>query len=392
MNRIQKLLVHLRDTDAAAGQLNELSSENPVDDAFVFNLRAIQKRKSDLQRRLDMELRETTLENIQNNISDERDDFFPIQNMEPHFRVNEDGKIDFSDLFDIRRENLEHLKSLHPILQSMCDDLARILEPANYPPYQYLRERVSAYAALIGHDIDDLSFSRLSVEGLRLDRAAALIRDMDVPPLNAEMRETIESLSELHHVFILSTPEGRELEMARLRVHPFSLQEEVGYGTAVVEFAKAMRSWPDLIDPVAATSVLAAVEQLRKPERTQSLQVSIQSSAVSAAAISILIVLSAIAIVSGSAVLGVVAGASLLVGGEGLKRSKTYTSLVSLVVRGLDRLSDGAIAGVGGHVEGPKSYLKFLPLAETQLRRLSHAGLRWIERVLDWGKGRNSNE
>jgi len=65
MNQIHRLLEQLQDTDSTVEQLERLAADSPNDPAYAINARAIRKRRADLERRLNAELRITQADLVQ---------------------------------------------------------------------------------------------------------------------------------------------------------------------------------------------------------------------------------------------------------------------------------------------------------------------------------------
>ena len=78
MNQIQRLLEQLQDTDSAADQLLHLAADNPDDPALAVNADAIRKRRTDLARRLNSELRTTQSDLVQYHVQRTEVDRYPV--------------------------------------------------------------------------------------------------------------------------------------------------------------------------------------------------------------------------------------------------------------------------------------------------------------------------
>jgi hypothetical protein len=77
MNHIHRLLEMLQDTDTAASRFEQLGADNPTDDIHTINMRAIRKRRADLERRITTELRATQSDLIEYHVERKEIDRYP---------------------------------------------------------------------------------------------------------------------------------------------------------------------------------------------------------------------------------------------------------------------------------------------------------------------------
>jgi hypothetical protein len=327
----------------------------------------------------------------------------PTQGYGPHFEIDERGVITSAptEALDRQGNNVARLKSLHPSLRALSTDLIGGLGTGNIPHW-YLRERAEAYARLIDRDLERIDFALLYVEGVRLANAEKAaterIADKELPPLDARLREGLDTLLHVHGTFMLATAEGIELlaEEERYRRTP---QEEIEYRAAAVDFAQTLQNRPDVIEPRTASLVLASAEEIGKGNNADRSGVvatgTVKNVAITVSTAATLAALSAGAIASASPALIVGAGAAVLVVGEGLKKSKSFAAVAALVTNGLDLASEAEVANVLLNLSHRlKPQLRFVLMAEAQLRRLAaqRKELAWLTRWLDWIKQQVSHE
>jgi hypothetical protein len=321
----------------------------------------------------------------------------PTQGYGPHFEVGDDGVIALApaEAFDRQGNNVGRLKRLHPSFRVLSTDLIAKLGTGNIPHW-HLRERAEAYARLIEQDLEHIDFALLYVEGVRLanaEKAAAeKITAKELPPLDAHVRETIDTLLQLHGAFMLATVEGIELIAEEERYHR-TPQEEIEYRAAAIDLAQRLKNSPDIIDPQAASLVLASAEEIGKGANSERSGVvatgTVKNVVITVSTAATLATLSAGAIASASPALIVGAGATVLVVGEGLKKSKSFAAVAALVTNGLDLASEAEVGRVLSNLSRRlKPQLRFVLVAEPQLRRLAgqREELAWLTRCLDWIK------
>ncbi len=106
--------------------------------------------------------------------------------------------------------------------------------------------------------------------------------------------------------------------------------------------------------------------------------------------------IAAAAAASQSSVLMGGAAATVLVVGEGLKKSKSYMIMTALVTKGLDRVSDKEVVKACKDVgERLRPHIRFVLDSGSRLRALAdqrESGLSWVVNSLDWLKHSVSGE
>lgn len=78
MNEIHRILELLQDTDEASVRFEQLTRDNPDDLANLVNVRAVRKRRADLERRLNAELRTSQADLVQYHIKKTEEDRYPV--------------------------------------------------------------------------------------------------------------------------------------------------------------------------------------------------------------------------------------------------------------------------------------------------------------------------
>ena len=140
-----------------------------------------------------------------------------------------------------------------------------------------------------------------------------------------------------------------------------------------------------------AAFVLGTADEIGKganPERSDTVATGIvKNAAITVSTAAALATLTAAAAATGSPALIVGAGATVLVVGDGFRKSKPFAAVSALVTKGLDNAAEGEVLKALGNLsEHLKPQLKFVLQIEPQLRRL--AGQReefnWMIRFLDW--------
>ncbi len=316
----------------------------------------------------------------------------PKQGYGPHFEIGDDGIITFAPPAKLDRlgNNIDRLNKLHPTLQELSRALVEALGKGNVP-HGHLLARAQTYDALINKTIESIDFSLLYIAGLRLANAEkASSGDKELPSLDASVRETIDSLLQLHGAFMLATVEGAEAIAAEER-YQRNPQEENEYRSAAVNFAKSLQDQPEVVDPRAASTILSAVEEIGKganPERSGAVATGIVKNAIITLSIAAALgALSAGAVASGSAPLAVVVGAAAIVATEGLRKSRAFVALAALVSQGIDKASEGEIMkALADFREGFKPQLRFFLSIEANIKRLAgqRQEFKWLTKTLPW--------
>jgi hypothetical protein len=318
----------------------------------------------------------------------------PAQGYGPHFEIGDDGIITFAPpaALDRHGNNVARLKKLHPSLRTLSSDLVGALGKGNIPHW-HLRDRAEAYCALIDQDLEEIDFSLLYVEGVRLANSAkATIGESELPSLAPPVREALDTLLQVHGTFIMATAEGLEAIAAEERYRR-TPQEEIAHRVATVEFAQSLQNSPQVIDPKVASFVLGTAEEIGRgtnSERSDAVATgAVKNVSITVTTAATLGALSVAATASGSTPLIVGALVTWLLVGEGLKKSKPFAAVAGLVTKGLNKASDAEMANAMRNLgQRFKPHLRFVLMAETQLRRL--AGRReefeWLIRALEWIK------
>lgn len=78
MNEIQRLLDQLQDTDSATLHFQQLAQGDPHNILHAINVRAVRKRRTDLERRLNAELKTTQADLVQYHIKKTEEDRYPV--------------------------------------------------------------------------------------------------------------------------------------------------------------------------------------------------------------------------------------------------------------------------------------------------------------------------
>lgn len=186
----------------------------------------------------------------------------PRQSPGPHFEITSSGVIDFMppEALDREGNNVARLRQLHPVLRDLARNLAERLGKGNIPHAQ-LATRIAEYRRQIDQELDQINFTLLYVEGVRLANAqkAAIekVAEHELPPLEETDQEALETLLQVHGTVMLSTTSGAELIAAeqRYRRRPADERE---YQLAAIDFAASLENKPDVITPNAAAFILGA--------------------------------------------------------------------------------------------------------------------------------------
>ena len=319
---------------------------------------------------------------------------FPEQGYGPHFEIREDGIIAFAPpaALDRQGNNIERLTKLHPAVRELAKDLVNALRQGNIP-HSHLLSRAEAYGTLIDQDIDQIDFALLYAAGVRLANAEkASSGDSDLPSLSASVRETVDSLLQLHATFISASVEGLQALAAEERYHR-TPQEETEYRAAAVEFAERLQKHPEIVDPKVATAVLEAAEEIGKgtnPERSSTVATGmVKNVTITVSVAATLGALTAGAIASGYVVVTAVTGAAVLVAAEGLKKSRPFAALSAAVTEGIDKASEGKVLeSLRGMRDQFKSQFGFFVSAEPVLRQLAgrRSEFTWLTNTSQWLK------
>jgi len=318
----------------------------------------------------------------------------PRQGPGPHFIIRDDGRIDFApaDALDQQGNDIALLKALHPDLRELSRDSVEALDKDNRP-HAALLERGYSYRELIDQELEDVSFGRLYVAGVRLrnalDAANEKIAEGELPPFDERTREVLESLLNLHGPFVLGTAVGLELVSAEAR-YQRNPAEERELRRASEEFARGLLGRPEIIAPKAAEFILGATEEIgvgKNPER---------STIVATATVTNVVIVSVAAATISALVVagGIVAGPPGLVGGavfsllgfEALKKSKSFLAIVGKLASGFDKLSyadlEKKIVNLKRRLEPHAAFVRAMEPTLAKLGAAKH--YKWLTDSLHW--------
>lgn len=319
----------------------------------------------------------------------------PTQGPGPHFEIDQRGIIGFAppEALDRRGNHVRRLRSLQPTLCDLSSRVAAALGAGN-SPHSNLRDRATEYRERVNQPLEQVNFTLLYVEGVRLanaDHAATRkIIEGELPSLDAPIREALDSLLQLHGTFLMATVEGIEAIAAeeRYRRRP---DEESDYRAAAVDFAASLQNQPGVIDPSAASLVLGAAEQIghgANPERSGVAGTGAVRNVAIALAVGAAVValppVGAFELGTGGSIAGTL---GLLVFGEGLKKSKAFADVTSLITRGVDAASRADfIERLRALAALFRSHLELVQEIEPKMRRIARHGdeFSWINKLLDW--------
>jgi hypothetical protein len=316
----------------------------------------------------------------------------PPQGYGPHFEIGDDGIITFAPPGSLDQEgnNVDRLKKMHPALRDLSKILVQALGKGNVP-HVYLLDRSKAYHELIDREPESIDFSLLYMAGVRLANAEkAATSDSDLPSLPTSVRETIDSLLQLHGTFILASRAGLEAIEAEQR-YQRTRQDEADYRTAAIDFAQRLQNQPTVVDPKVALAVLNAAEEIGKgvnPDRSSTVATGIlKNVTITFVTAATLGTLTAGALATGSAVLVTVAGAASLVAAEGLKKSKPFAALAAFVTQGIDKTAQAELPGYLENLrERFAPQFRFFLTAEKHLKRLAgeRQEFKWLTKTMRW--------
>jgi hypothetical protein len=319
----------------------------------------------------------------------------PGQGPGPHFTIGYDGQIRFAppQAIDQVGNNIDRLASLQPLL---IDAAATLLDGLSRNEHPHLAKLIAEYAEAVQENIDTIDFSRLFGLGLRLQNAAAAaerqISERLLPPLEDNVREALESLTNLHGPFILSTKEGLELiEIAERYKRRPEAEREIR--EAALQLGQELLREPEIIEPDAAAFIKEMAEEIDngpQPERgtTYSLGITRNVSIVliAGATCGSLPVVGGLVAGAPGAIIG---GIAALIGLEGLKKTKSFEGVRGTITESVDKVADTDLMKVlGQKVSTFAPHLQFVLKHEALLRRLAgdRIQFRWLHSYLDWLK------
>ena len=317
----------------------------------------------------------------------------PNQGVGPHFVLDEAGVIRFAppEALDPQGNNVALLRSLHPRLLELLATLADAFARTN--AHEHLGGCLASYRKLLDRPLGQLDFGLLVAEGMILTNADAEdAADREEPDLDPAARSTLNSVLQLHGMFVTATRIGlTALAMeAAWRRRP---EQEREQREAAVEFAEDLQGKPDVIGPAEAAAVREAARQIGQgpnPERSGTVATGMLRN--------VAIVMTVGATVASLPVggglefgsVGAIAGTLFaLLGSEALIRSKPFGSVAHAITSRLNLLSEAELrrelASIA-HTFQPQ--LQFVLRAEPALRRLAgdRDAFAWLHRSLDWMK------
>jgi hypothetical protein len=194
----------------------------------------------------------------------------------------------------------------------------------------------------------------------------------------------------LHGTFILSTSDGLSL-LAAEEGYQRRPEEEESIREATLEFAQELQKRPDIVDPETAKFVLNSAKEMGEgtnPQRgivvasgtTKNIAIVI----VAGATIGAMPIVGSI-VAGGAGLVG--GGLAALVGAEGLKKSKPFLAIASLVTKSLDTLTEGDLQQFFEiKAKSLAPHLNFVLKIEPVLRRLAkdRDQFKWVIVSLDW--------
>jgi hypothetical protein len=242
---------------------------------------------------------------------------------------------------DRRGNNLDRLQKMHPTLRELSQGIVEALGRGN-APHSYLHERSKSYDDIINRALEEIDFALLYMEGLRLANAErAVSGDGELPPLEAPVRERMDSLLQLHGTFVLASRDGLEAYEAEQR-YKRNQQQEADYRSAAVDFANSLQGRPEVVDPAVASAALSAAEEIGRggnPERSGTVATGVLGNLTVTLSVAAAVgTLSLATVGTGSAALIAMAMAVGLVATEGLKKSQPFIALSGLVTQGIDHV------------------------------------------------------
>ncbi|MGY2808703.1 hypothetical protein [Bradyrhizobium sp. USDA 4506] len=225
---------------------------------------------------------------------------------------------------DRQGNNVDRLRRMHPTLRELSQGLVETSGLGN-APHSYLHERAKTYNDLVKRALEEIDFSLLYVEGVRLSNAErAVASDKELPPLDAPVRETVDSLLQLHGSFILASRDGLEAYEAEQRYRR-NQQQEADYRSAAVDFASGLQNKPEVVDPSVASAALNAAQKIGRganPERSGTVATGLLGNLTVTLTVGAGIGTLSLAASTGSPALIGLAAAATLVAAEGLKKIK----------------------------------------------------------------------
>lgn len=221
---------------------------------------------------------------------------------------------------------------------------------------------------------------------------AADAADREEPDLDPAARSTLDSVLQLHGMFVTATTVGQTV-LAREAAWRRRPEQEREQREAAVRFADDLQGKPEVIGQAEAAAVRHAARQIGEgpnPERSGTLATGMLRNVaiVMTAGATVASLPVAGALEFGSA--GTVAGALFaLLGSEALIRSRPFGSVAHAITSRLNLLSEAELRRELESIASTfRPQLQFVLHAEPVLRRLAgdRDALAWLHRSLDWIK------
>lgn len=185
----------------------------------------------------------------------------------PVFDIGTDGRLHIATLPTPQNNyNADLLEEL----RNTTSDLLQSLTGTN--AYTVLLNKIEGYNSAITQE--PLSISRLYAWGVKIENAAhatnTQIENEDLPSMPMAMEQNLKSLLEIHHAFIMSHEDGRELaESASL--YRLSSEQTIAFKMAAERISQAINDLPSAIAEGVSEQVLEAVKEIGagpEPERS----------------------------------------------------------------------------------------------------------------------------
>lgn len=321
----------------------------------------------------------------------------PTQGAGPHFKINDDAVLVFESpiLVDGDGNNISRMRSLQPVIVDAAKQVLAAVRSNEQPQLIYVAKE---YLDLINRDVSEIDTARLYGVGLRLSNSHAaakrLIEDRLLPPLEDSAAEALESLIALHGPFVLSTKAGREL-LSDAERYTRKPTDEEAITTAALELGRKLESESQIADRDVGRFVREAAGELTSEDETEKVAV---YSAATMKNITIVIIagatLAALPIVGGvlAGPPGIAAGAiAMLLGNEGLKKSKSFGVLQEKITKGLDAAEGVEAVSLAKKLDP----LRLFALRnEAILRKMAgtNPAFQWMHKYLDWIKAQSMPE
>lgn len=319
----------------------------------------------------------------------------PRQGAGPHFEITNDAIIDFapSKALDSHGNNIGRLRALHPLLIEAARNMRQELSTNEQPR---LFEMTNHYLQLINQDLKAISFDQLFAAGLRLENAAAAakreIASRVLPELEDPAREALDSLIQIHGLFVMSSAVGIELVSVSER-YQRQPEEDAAFRSAAMNLAKAIQARSDIMARGPARFLVEVAEEIDSGPRAERATVvgvgtfkNVCVVLVGGALVGLIpIVGGAVAGIPG----GILGGAIALLVGDTLRKSEPFTDVVEVGKKKFNqaaKISSGDVRALRSY--GLDRYCEFILEHESILRVLAgdRPQFSWIQQHIDWLK------